>query len=195
MSCLEVTLLQHRHVGATCTSMRIGNRNPYQNCKSFVMAGIPKNSVWAAMDYKPPRGRCNHKTSLMSPACPCLRFMLHPVKITQAATSFECDGCNHHASFHSLENAAEDLVLQRWAEQQAIDRHSQQSNVTIARKRKAIMPAATLRDDAKYASEPAGSPTTARRKPESRPHNAADVVEVSENGDETAQSTCATITS
>lgn len=42
---------------------------------------IPKNSVWAAMSYVPPRGRCNYKTSLMSPACPCLRFMLHPVKV------------------------------------------------------------------------------------------------------------------
>jgi len=40
-----------------------------------------KGSVWAAMNYTPPRGRCNHKTSLMSPACPCLRFMLHPIKV------------------------------------------------------------------------------------------------------------------
>lgn len=63
------------------------------------------------MTYTPPRGRCNYKTSLMSPGCPCLRFMLHPVK---AATSFECDGCNHHASFHSLENAAEDAILRKW---------------------------------------------------------------------------------
>lgn len=44
-------------------------------------ATAPKNSVWAAMNYTPPRGRCNHKTSLMSPACPCLRFMLHPIKV------------------------------------------------------------------------------------------------------------------
>lgn len=41
-----------------------------------------KGSVWAAMNYTPPRGRCNHKTSLMSPACPCLRFMLHPIKVS-----------------------------------------------------------------------------------------------------------------
>ncbi|CZT22253.1 uncharacterized protein RCC_08122 [Ramularia collo-cygni] len=67
------------------------------------------------MDYKPPRGRCNHKNSIIS-SCPCLRFMLHPVK---AATSFDCDGCGHHASFHSLENLSEDAVLKKWSEQEA----------------------------------------------------------------------------
>lgn len=39
--------------------------------------------------------------------------------LAQAATSFECDGCNHHASFHSLENVAEDAVLQKWSAQEA----------------------------------------------------------------------------
>ncbi|KAK5164866.1 uncharacterized protein LTR77_009530 [Saxophila tyrrhenica] len=68
---------------------------------------IPANSVWSAMTYVPPRGRCNYKTSLMSPACPCLRFMLHPVK---AATSFD---------FHSLENPAEDAVLRKWEAEEA----------------------------------------------------------------------------
>lgn len=75
---------------------------------------VPSNSVWSAMDYKPPRGRCNYKTSILS-SCPCLRFMLHPVK---AATSFDCDGCSHHASFHSLENVAEDAILKRWSNEQ-----------------------------------------------------------------------------
>lgn len=37
----------------------------------------------------------------------------------QAATSFECDGCNHHASFHSLENEAEDVILKKWSAQEA----------------------------------------------------------------------------
>jgi hypothetical protein len=46
--------------------------------------------------------------------------MLHPVK---AATSFECDGCNHHASFHSLENPTEDAIIARW-EQQEEDRQA-----------------------------------------------------------------------
>jgi hypothetical protein len=35
----------------------------------------------------------------------------------KAATSFECDGCSHHASFHSLENPAEDAVIRKWTEQ------------------------------------------------------------------------------
>ena len=50
-----------------------------------------------------------------------MRFMLHPVK---AATSFECDGCNHHASFHSLENPAEDAIIARWEEQEAANKAS-----------------------------------------------------------------------
>ncbi|KAF2726244.1 hypothetical protein K431DRAFT_199057, partial [Polychaeton citri CBS 116435] len=68
-------------------------------------------SVWSAMNYTPPRGRCNHKAGMMSATCPCLRFMLHPVK---AATSFECDGCGHHASFHTMDNPTDDAVAQKW---------------------------------------------------------------------------------
>ncbi|KAK4503399.1 hypothetical protein PRZ48_004314 [Zasmidium cellare] len=81
---------------------------------------VPKNSVWSAMEYQPPRGRCNYKTSILS-SCPCLRFMLHPVKagFLRAATSFDCDGCGHHASFHSLENEDEDKVLKKWAENES----------------------------------------------------------------------------
>lgn len=37
--------------------------------------------------------------------------MIHPLK---AATSFECDGCAHHASFHKMENKAEEEVVARW---------------------------------------------------------------------------------
>ncbi|KAK5115308.1 hypothetical protein LTR62_001508 [Meristemomyces frigidus] len=96
---------------------------------------IPANSVWSAMNYTPPRGRCNYKASLMSPACPCLRFMLHPVK---AATSFECDGCNHHASFHLLENPTEDTVLKKWAEQEVRERDSQATVTNGSKKRKAL---------------------------------------------------------
>ncbi|GAB7351623.1 hypothetical protein MBLNU459_g2236t1 [Dothideomycetes sp. NU459] len=76
---------------------------------------VPLNSVWSSMHYTPPRGPCNFKGSIMSGTCPCLRFMLHPVK---AATSFECDGCGHHASFHNLENPKEDKILQEWNNQQ-----------------------------------------------------------------------------
>ncbi|GAB7326890.1 hypothetical protein MBLNU13_g10811t1 [Cladosporium sp. NU13] len=93
-----------------------------------------KGSVWAAMNYTPPRGRCNHKTSLMSPACPCLRFMLHPIK---AASSFECDGCSHHASFHSMENPAEDAIRQKWLEQEAQTKE-QQAAVGASKKRKML---------------------------------------------------------
>ncbi|KAK5133509.1 hypothetical protein LTR08_007646 [Meristemomyces frigidus] len=111
------------------------------------MAGqIPQNSVWSAMSYTPPRGRCNHKASLLASACPCLRFMLHPVK---AATSFECDGCGHHASFHSLENPAEDAVLKKWAAQEINDNQSQQQATGGAgsKKRKMIAHTAANADD------------------------------------------------
>ena len=63
------------------------------------------------MNYVLPRGPCGYKTSLMTPACACQRFMIHPVK---AATSFECDGCSHHASYHKMENKIEDEILARW---------------------------------------------------------------------------------
>lgn len=33
------------------------------------------------------------------------------------ATSFECDGCGHHASFHSMENPTDNEVIKKWTEQ------------------------------------------------------------------------------
>jgi len=39
--------------------------------------------------------------------------MIHPLK---ASTSFECDGCGHHASFHRMENREEEGVVGRWRE-------------------------------------------------------------------------------
>ncbi|CAC9886877.1 unnamed protein product [Aureobasidium pullulans] len=77
---------------------------------------VPTNSVWSSMNYTPPRGSCNHKNGMISNKCPCLRFMLHPVK---AATSFECDGCGHHASYHNLDNPSEDAILAKWSAQEA----------------------------------------------------------------------------
>ncbi|THX28326.1 hypothetical protein D6D12_04895 [Aureobasidium pullulans] len=77
---------------------------------------VPPNSVWSSMNYTPPRGSCNHKNGMISNKCPCLRFMLHPVK---AATSFECDGCGHHASYHNLDNPSEDAILAKWSAQEA----------------------------------------------------------------------------
>ncbi|KAF2874407.1 hypothetical protein BDV95DRAFT_592490 [Massariosphaeria phaeospora] len=79
-------------------------------------------NVWQQMQYVPPQGPCNYKLSLMSPKCPCLRFMLHPLK---SGSSFECDGCSHHASFHSMENKAEDEIRKRW-EQEARDKDKKQ---------------------------------------------------------------------
>ena len=37
--------------------------------------------------------------------------MIHPLK---AATSFECDGCGHHASFHKMDNAIDEETVRRW---------------------------------------------------------------------------------
>jgi hypothetical protein len=63
--------------------------------------------------------------------------MLHPVK---AATSFECDGCNHHASFHSLENPAEDAIIARWEEQEAASKAmSAASKALVSAQRQAIV--------------------------------------------------------
>ncbi|KAH8725000.1 hypothetical protein GQ44DRAFT_616469 [Phaeosphaeriaceae sp. PMI808] len=71
-------------------------------------------NVWTQMNYVPPRGQCNFKQSVLSTRCPCLRFMLHPLK---SASSYECDGCNHHASFHSMENKLEDQICKRWEDE------------------------------------------------------------------------------
>ncbi|KAK5288547.1 hypothetical protein LTR16_003338 [Cryomyces antarcticus] len=84
------------------------------------MATVPRDSIWSSMNYVPPRGRCNHKPSLLSNNCSCLRFMVHPLKIS---SSFDCDGCNHHACFHSMENRADDEVVKRW-QREAVDNAS-----------------------------------------------------------------------
>lgn len=40
-------------------------------------------NVWTQMNYVPPRGQCNFKESFLAPKCPCLRFMLHPLKVSR----------------------------------------------------------------------------------------------------------------
>jgi hypothetical protein len=57
-----------------------------------------------------------------------------PTNTLQAATSFDCDGCNHHASFHALENPKEDEVMRKWAEQQAQEQQQQTAMATKKRK-------------------------------------------------------------
>lgn len=37
--------------------------------------------------------------------------MLNPLK---AATSFECDGCGHHASFHKMDSREDGETVRRW---------------------------------------------------------------------------------
>ncbi|KAF2276732.1 uncharacterized protein EI97DRAFT_466872 [Westerdykella ornata] len=64
-------------------------------------------NVWKQMGYDPPRGRCNFNKSYITSGCPCLRFMLHPLK---SASGFECDGCGHHASFHEVANLPEERI-------------------------------------------------------------------------------------
>ncbi|KAI8935435.1 hypothetical protein NX059_008012 [Plenodomus lindquistii] len=82
-------------------------------------------NVWTQMNYIPPRGQCNHKASILAAKCPCLRFMLHPLK---SSSSYECDGCAHHASFHSMENKSEDEIRKRW-EQEAKDKADQEGEM------------------------------------------------------------------
>ncbi|KAJ6257368.1 hypothetical protein Dda_8257 [Drechslerella dactyloides] len=80
-------------------------------------AGLPQNSIWSTvrippppfspynMSYPIPRGPCLQKSSLIS-ACSCQRFMVHPLKAT---SSFDCDGCGHHASFHRMKSHEEEV--------------------------------------------------------------------------------------
>ncbi|MCJ1357767.1 MAG: hypothetical protein MMC33_007763 [Icmadophila ericetorum] len=46
----------------------------------------------------------------MTPGCSCLRFMIHPQKLS---SSFECDGCGHHACFHRLESLELEARVQK----------------------------------------------------------------------------------
>ncbi|KAF3913391.1 hypothetical protein ABW20_dc0107871 [Dactylellina cionopaga] len=68
-------------------------------------SGLPQNSIWTTMSYPIPRGPCLQKSSLIS-ACSCQRFMVHPLKAT---SSFDCDGCGHHASFHRMKSHEEEV--------------------------------------------------------------------------------------
>ncbi|KAL8917551.1 MAG: hypothetical protein Q9172_005807 [Xanthocarpia lactea] len=47
--------------------------------------------------------------------------MIHPLKVS---TSFECDGCGHHASFHKMANYADSAVEKNWKveEDRALER-------------------------------------------------------------------------
>ncbi|OAL53670.1 hypothetical protein IQ07DRAFT_608982 [Pyrenochaeta sp. DS3sAY3a] len=94
------------------------------------MANVVPN-IWSQMNYTPPRGQCNYKQSIVSQKCPCLRFMLHPLKST---SSYECDGCTHHASFHNMENKVEDEIRKRW-EQEAKDKADQEKTQSRPKKR------------------------------------------------------------
>ncbi|KAF2643597.1 hypothetical protein P280DRAFT_382889, partial [Massarina eburnea CBS 473.64] len=88
-------------------------------------------NVWGQMNYVPPRGQCNYRQSMLSPKCACLRFMLHPLK---SSSSYECDGCAHHASFHSMENREEDEIRRRW-EQEAKEKAQREEDDARPRKR------------------------------------------------------------
>ncbi|KAF2750035.1 hypothetical protein M011DRAFT_484695 [Sporormia fimetaria CBS 119925] len=68
--------------------------------------------IWSLMNYAVPRGECQHGKGMFNYGkCPCKRFMLHPLK---SASTFDCDGCGHHASFHLLENPQEETIRKRW---------------------------------------------------------------------------------
>ena len=66
------------------------------------------------MSYTPPRGPCGKPATVMG-TCRCLRFMVHPLKV---ATSFECDGCGHHASFHQMSNPSDEEIVRQWKERE-----------------------------------------------------------------------------
>lgn len=62
-----------------CMNNFFPRRFIYTTTISSSMAPTP--NIWEQMGYVPPRGACNHKDSLLSPKCPCLRFMIHPHKV------------------------------------------------------------------------------------------------------------------
>lgn len=62
----------------------------------------------------------------------------NPRVISQAATSFECDGCSHHASYHNLDNPSEDAILAKWSAQEKAVITQQQPTTSSRNKRKRI---------------------------------------------------------
>lgn len=49
------------------------------------------------------------------------------------STSFECDGCGHHASFHNMENVQDNDIIRRWKEEAG---EAQAEAVTEPRRKK-----------------------------------------------------------
>ena len=72
----------------------------------------------------------------------------------QAATSFECDGCTHHASYHSLENPAEDAVLKKWVEQESEARGSEDPR-RESKRRKLLTQSASAEDGVVFGAQTA----------------------------------------
>lgn len=58
----------------------------------------------------------------------------------QSTTSFECDGCGHHASFHSMENEQEQRIISKWAEEDT----TRQQTTSKKRRTKAITSSAVV---------------------------------------------------
>lgn len=54
------------------------------------------------------------------------------------ASSYECDGCGHHASFHKLDNPHEAAIIKRWEQAEEEQREMQESTNGRKRPRKAI---------------------------------------------------------
>lgn len=73
----------------------------------------------------------------ISPGLPCLVRTNTRVSL-QAATSFECDGCGHHASYHNLDNPSEDAILAKWSAQEKAMTTQQQPSTSSRNKRKRI---------------------------------------------------------
>lgn len=53
----------------------------------------------------------------------------------QSTSSFECDGCAHHASFHSMENKEEDEIRKRWEQEAREKTRSESQDAERPRKR------------------------------------------------------------
>lgn len=54
----------------------------------------------------------------------------------QSGSTYDCDGCAHHASFHSMENPAEDEIRKRWEVEEK--EREKEGERAIARPRKRL---------------------------------------------------------
>lgn len=68
-------------------SCSFSNSKHQHKPRSLNMSSKTDVNIWSLMNYVPPRGSCNFRQGFVAGNCPCLRFMVHPLKVRILQTS------------------------------------------------------------------------------------------------------------